>query len=217
MVQRDLQLETGNSKKVLGEIVTGRKGNLEQWSIIVAFYAECFGLKKSFYSGETLTTLQRAGLFMMSFQRSNDLWFYFENFLRWMLYICSSLEQRMFPKEIRKTWELKMEHLGLIVTLCDEGREKPSLNRDLTSTEVAKIKNIVRNQKSGGRNKGNGRGGDEKEFLKACSENYISKTLSSVGNWEKKNSRMLSWDSLVSGSVYSVNRQSHFPEYWWMK
>jgi hypothetical protein len=199
------------------QIVTGRKGNLKQWEIIASFYAEHFGLTGSFYSGEKLITLQRAGLFMMSFQRSDDLIYYFENFLRWMLYICSSLEQRMFPKEISKTWQLKMEHLALIVTLCDEGRGKPSLNRDLTSTEVVKIKLMVQNQEMGGRNKGKGRGGDEKEFLKACSENYISKTLSSVGNWERKNSRMLSWDSLVSGSGYSVNRQSHFPEYWWMK
>ena len=56
MVQRDLLLERENAKKVTGEIVTGRQGNLKQWRIIVSFYAQYFGLGELFHSGEELTT-----------------------------------------------------------------------------------------------------------------------------------------------------------------
>jgi hypothetical protein len=227
MVKRDLNLERENAKKVVGHIVTGRKGTLKQWKIIVSFYAEHFGLGKSFYSGEALTTLQRAGLFMMSFQRSNDLCFYYENFLNGMLYICSSLEQRMFPKDICKTWELKMEHLKLIVDLWDEGRgrylEMPtSPRRVLTNAELTGIKTIHHHQKSDStrRNQGD-RQGDLNELELFCATNFRSKTLWSIGNWQPStpaapNSRLLSVDSMISKSKYEYQEDTHFAEYWWI-
>ena len=227
MVQRDLWLERENASKVTGEVVTGKKGNLKQWKMIVSFYAEHFGLNKSFYSGEQLTLLQRGGLVMMSFQRSNDLWFYFENFLRWMLFICSSLEQRMFPKAICKTWALKMEHLTLIVQLWDEGRgkypdEPTTTPRNLSAVEFAGIKVIHKNQKSNSsaRNQGQ-RQGDFKQLKTFCQSNFRSKTLRSCGNWkpstpEEPNSRLLSIDSMFSKSMYEYGAGTHHAEYWWM-
>lgn len=228
MVNRDLELERANAKKVKGEIVTGRKGNLKQWKMIVSFYAEYFGLTRSFYSGRALTTLQRAGLFMMSFQRSSDLWYYFENFLRWMLLICSSLEQRMFPQAICKTWELKMDHLKLIVDLWDEGRglyteEPASTPRKLSAAELKGIRTIHHSQKSYSKRRKQGeRQGDIDDLKEFCGSNFRSKTLWSVGNWvpskpDCPNSRLVSVDSMVSKSSYEYEGDTHFAEYWWMK
>ena len=225
MVKRDKQLERENAKKVRGEIVTGRKGNLKQWEIIVSFYAEYFGLNKSFYSGESLTTLKRAGLFMMSFQRSNDLLYYFENFLKWMLYICSSLEQRMFPRAICKKKEEKDMHLARIVTLWDEGRGAhetmpPSPIRYLNpETEVPIVLHRFNGQKS--TRYGPGRQGDWEIFKNWSEHHFRSQTLWSLGNYEANNALSLSADSLVSGSAYDMietpTYTSHYCEYWWMK
>jgi len=228
MVNRDDNLERDNQRENRNsEPVTGTMGCLEQWKLIVEFYSNYFGLTKSFYSGEELKTLQRGGMFMMSFQRSDDTVYYFENFLRWMLYICSSMEQRMFPKSICKTKLLKDEHLALIVKLWDEGRgsyqEMPeSPVRDLSQKEINGIKVIHENQKhtAKGRKQQN-RQGDAKKLVKFCGSNNISKTFWSIGNWipsnsEASNPLLLSIDSMISKSKYEYDSSTHFAEYWWV-
>lgn len=228
MVNRDLWLERDNQRENrISEPVTGRKGSLAQWELIVEFYSSYFGLTKSFYSGEELITLQRGGMFMMSFQRSDDRVYYFENFLRWMLYICSSMEQRMFPQSICQTKVLKDEHLALIVKLWDEGRglhkEMPeSPVRDLSKDEYDGIMMKHYNQKhrAAARNQQE-RQGDKKKLFEFCRTNFISKTLWSLGDWKPStesapNSRLLSIESMVNKSVYDYDGSTHFAEYWWV-
>ncbi len=104
MVDRDNCLERHNQRENrISEPVTRRMGTLSQWELVVEFYSSYFGLTKSFYSGEDLITLQRAELFMLSFQRTDDKVYYFENFLRWMLYICSSMGLEINPDAVSRT------------------------------------------------------------------------------------------------------------------
>ena len=222
LLERDNQRENRNS-----EPVTGRMGSLAQWELIVEFYSEYFGLTKSFYSGEELISLQRAGMSMLSFQRSDDTQYYFENFLRWMLYICSSMEQRIFPKSICQTKVLKDEHLALIVKLWDEGRGSHKEMPESPVRELSKAENdgIIKkhyNQKhqAAARNQRE-RQGDEKKLLEYCRTNFLSKTLWSLGDWkpsttEVPNSLLLSIDSMVNKSKYDYEASTHFAEYWWM-
>ena len=224
MVERDKWLQRGLRRS---EPVTGRKGSLAQWKLIVEFYSEHFGLSKSFYSGEELITLQRAGMFMMSFQRSDDTVYYFENFLRWMLYICSSMEQRMFPKSICQTKVLKDEHLALIVKLWEEGRgshkEMPeSPVRELSKTEINGVMMKHYHQKSNAKAANQQeRQGDKEKLLEFCRTNFISKTFWAIGDWKPStesapNSRLLSIESMVNKSVYDYDGSTHFSEYWWV-
>jgi hypothetical protein len=64
MVNRDLWLEGDNQRENrISEPVTERMGSLAQRELIVEFYSEHSGLTSSFYSGEDLITLQRAGVY----------------------------------------------------------------------------------------------------------------------------------------------------------
>ena len=227
MVQRDLALERLNKKPGKKTKVTGRKGNLAQWKIIVAFYIHLFGLDSSFYSGETLVLLQRAGLMMSSFQRMNDWWFYYENFLRWLLYVCSSLEQVSLinvadvSKIICKTSPLKYEHLKDIVKLWDEGRgshsEQPaSVPRNLSSAEKDGIETLWKNQESNATQRNQlKRQGNHNQTIAFCKSNRIDTVLWATGNWIPRDSRLLSIDSLITGSVYTYSG-AHFSVYKWM-